>query len=296
MALPSSGVLTLNDIQTEFGGTNPIDLSDYYRGGGLVPDSGLNAAIPTSGAISVSDFYGSANLVPLDLTVQGAEVNRFPGTYNGVSIGTPNASRMVVLQGVVRSGGGGGGQTPYTPPTSITMNGIEMTRINVSLGGAFVAWAKVPTGTTADIVITGGYTGGGTGLGYDTRIITFNTINTTATQTAVPSAGFAAYTVNGSVGMIRNPVATDGVFIWVGNSNGGGPAAPYNFISSTNPSGATTTLSEPTAATGAPGGLSVYGGYSTCSTADSRSASYFLSNAGKGGAQLYGVFTYFEAN
>ena len=40
MALPSSGVLTLNDIQTEFGGTNPIDLSDYYRGGGLVPDTG----------------------------------------------------------------------------------------------------------------------------------------------------------------------------------------------------------------------------------------------------------------
>jgi hypothetical protein len=70
MALPSSGVLTLDDIQTEFGGTNPISLSEYYRGGGLVPDSALNAAIPTSGAISVSDFYGSANLKYLQVQRQ----------------------------------------------------------------------------------------------------------------------------------------------------------------------------------------------------------------------------------
>ena len=33
MALQSSGAISLSDIQTEFGGGNPISLSEYYRGG-----------------------------------------------------------------------------------------------------------------------------------------------------------------------------------------------------------------------------------------------------------------------
>ena len=59
MALPTSGVLDLSDIQTEFGGSNPISLSEYYAGGLYVPSgtSGTNGAVPTSGVISVSDFY-----------------------------------------------------------------------------------------------------------------------------------------------------------------------------------------------------------------------------------------------
>jgi len=35
VALPASGTITLDDLQTEFGGSNPIQLSEYYRGGGL---------------------------------------------------------------------------------------------------------------------------------------------------------------------------------------------------------------------------------------------------------------------
>jgi hypothetical protein len=51
MAIPGSGEVDLDDIQTEFGGSNPISLSEYY---------GVTSAIPSSGAISVSDFYGTA--------------------------------------------------------------------------------------------------------------------------------------------------------------------------------------------------------------------------------------------
>ena len=58
MVLQTSGTITLNDIQTEFGGSNPIEISEYYRGGGLVPDTAANSGIPTSGAITLSDFYG----------------------------------------------------------------------------------------------------------------------------------------------------------------------------------------------------------------------------------------------
>ena len=283
MALPSSGVLTLDDIQTEFGGTNPIDLSDYYRGGGLVPDSGPNAAIPTSGVISVSDFYGSANSLSLDFTVQGAVVNRTNGTYAGVSIGTANASRMVVLQG-----GTNGAASSYTAPTSITINGTAMTR--VSSLSSFIAWAKVPTGTTATIVISGGTT---SATGYATRIFTFNTINTTATQTAVNSIAITTATTSGSRSMTTNPVATDGVFIWSGTLWGGGPVIPSLTVASNNPGGATATLTGITAQ----GTATTWGAYSTCSTADSRYAQITASTGGsKGTAYLYGSFTYFEAN
>ena len=52
MALPSSGPLSLNDIQNEFGGANPISISEYYAAAG---------GIPASGTISIGDFYGAAS-------------------------------------------------------------------------------------------------------------------------------------------------------------------------------------------------------------------------------------------
>jgi hypothetical protein len=65
MPLPSSGPLTLANIQTEFGGSNPISLSEYYAGGGLVPagTSGTYGAVPSSGTISIRNFYGTSNTV-----------------------------------------------------------------------------------------------------------------------------------------------------------------------------------------------------------------------------------------
>ena len=59
MALPSSGTISLNDLQTEFGGSNPIEISEYYRGGSRVPNITVNNSVPTSGQISLSNFYGA---------------------------------------------------------------------------------------------------------------------------------------------------------------------------------------------------------------------------------------------
>ena len=62
MTLPNPGVsLSLANIQTEFGGANPAKLSEYYAGGAYVPagTTGYYGAIPSSGAISISDFYGA---------------------------------------------------------------------------------------------------------------------------------------------------------------------------------------------------------------------------------------------
>lgn len=58
MALQSSGLITLAQIQAEFGGSNPISLSEYYRGGAYVTAN--NTSVPTSGSITLSNFYGAA--------------------------------------------------------------------------------------------------------------------------------------------------------------------------------------------------------------------------------------------
>lgn len=65
MAIPSSGAISLSTIQTEFGGSNPISLSEYYAGGGLVPPgtTGTYGAVPSSGTISVRNFYGTSAVV-----------------------------------------------------------------------------------------------------------------------------------------------------------------------------------------------------------------------------------------
>lgn len=49
MPLPASGAITMAQIQTEFGGANPISLSEYY---------GASYTLPASGAISFNQFYG----------------------------------------------------------------------------------------------------------------------------------------------------------------------------------------------------------------------------------------------
>jgi len=60
MALPGSGTITMEMIRAEFGGGYPISLSQYYRNGGLVTSNNTN--VPTSGAISLSNFYGAQKL------------------------------------------------------------------------------------------------------------------------------------------------------------------------------------------------------------------------------------------
>tara|TARA_R110000868_G_scaffold107277_3_gene293527 strand:- start:54 stop:1052 length:999 start_codon:yes stop_codon:yes gene_type:complete len=61
MALQSSGTITFAQIQAEFGGSNPISLSEYYRGGSYVPNTTVNSSIPTSGTITMSNFYSGSN-------------------------------------------------------------------------------------------------------------------------------------------------------------------------------------------------------------------------------------------
>jgi hypothetical protein len=62
MVLQSSGAISMNNIQTEFGGVNPIGLNEYYLNGAYTTGSGASG-IPTSGAISLGSFYGKSKIV-----------------------------------------------------------------------------------------------------------------------------------------------------------------------------------------------------------------------------------------
>ena len=73
MAIQVSGAISLSDIQTEFGGANPISLSEYYRNGTYVPPGAT--AIPESGAIDLSDFYGADNQFAFSITSDTANAD-----------------------------------------------------------------------------------------------------------------------------------------------------------------------------------------------------------------------------
>lgn len=68
MALPTTS-LSFSALQTEFGGSNPISLSEYYRGagGGYVPSGTTSSygTIPTSGQINLGVFRGTQKVVEL---------------------------------------------------------------------------------------------------------------------------------------------------------------------------------------------------------------------------------------
>lgn len=66
MALPGSGTLSIQDIADEFGGIAPHSLSEYYRNGAYVGSS--NTGVPTSGTISLSDFYGASAATVVTVT------------------------------------------------------------------------------------------------------------------------------------------------------------------------------------------------------------------------------------
>jgi hypothetical protein len=66
MAIQSSGAISISELATEFGGSVPHALSEYYRDAGLVP--GNNTNVPTSGAVALTDFYGSVAALVLDVS------------------------------------------------------------------------------------------------------------------------------------------------------------------------------------------------------------------------------------
>ncbi len=57
--MPSSGAISFANLKAEWGDTDPVLFSDYYRNGTFVDANDYGPSIPSSGAISLSNFYGA---------------------------------------------------------------------------------------------------------------------------------------------------------------------------------------------------------------------------------------------
>lgn len=141
MTLPTSGVISLGAIQNEFAGPYPISLSQYYAGGGLVPTdiTGTNGAVPSSGTISLSNFYGVTNIIAAGYVGGGIEsgggalstINRF--IFSTEAISTPTATlssarRFLSATNSVTRGYFMGGQNSGGTPVA-EIDGIDFTSL-----------------------------------------------------------------------------------------------------------------------------------------------------------------------
>ena len=110
-ALVSSGTIKITDITGEFGGSTPHSLSEYYRSGGLIGDNNTN--VPTSGAISLSNFYSAVNSttrtlanstdVNLSTTFGGDWTSTIPKVLSipsGVTIGGVSSTALTIPSGM----------------------------------------------------------------------------------------------------------------------------------------------------------------------------------------------------
>lgn len=95
MTLQTSGAISLSDIQTEFGGTNPISLNEYYRGGSNIPSSVTD--VPASGAIQLDDFYGtqSALIAATNVTVSTSDLFLGPTSSASVDFTDSNGDHRI---------------------------------------------------------------------------------------------------------------------------------------------------------------------------------------------------------
>ena len=190
MPIPGPGTaISMTTIATEFGGTVPHSLSEYYRGGGLVPNTPTNAAIPTSGTISMGNFYGSANRATVNLTIAANAYNYdvfanrgptyVPGSSDitvtvnpGVTVGStsvpayamlvpsafsPGDTVRIVNNGVIQGMGGAGGLG------GIVDNVVGTRPGNPGSGGGNAIFVNRPTVITNNGTVAGGGGGGGGG-------------------------------------------------------------------------------------------------------------------------------------
>lgn len=122
MVLPSSGPMSVSQIQTEFCGVAPIEISEYYRGGAYVTQNNTN--IPTSGTIAMSNFYGATRAYIVTITF-----SRDASQKNYFYLNSPGLPTITITTNV---NGGGSVDTYYIPAnTTFTVTSNPNTDIRL---------------------------------------------------------------------------------------------------------------------------------------------------------------------
>jgi hypothetical protein len=184
MALPASGPLSLAQIQGEFGGSNPISMSEYYRGGGFVTNN--NTSVPTSGTIAVSNFYGTVRRIFIPITISSSTYNFDVYANRGGSYVAGISDLQVTVNGGVRVGSTSTGAyamlvtSSFAAGDTVTIvnngviqgmggNGADSVLGAVDGGPGFGAgpalYINRPTTIQNNSIIAGGGGGGGAGGG-----------------------------------------------------------------------------------------------------------------------------------
>lgn len=144
MALSTSGPISLSQIQTEFGGVNPISMSEYYRDGLYTTPN--NSGIPTLGQLTMGNFLNTSYL-PVSFTNtdnRSSATNASTYTFTSVAFGTTDVTREIFI--IVNNG-----NNANAGISSVTIGGITAT-IHGSTRYGLVS-AVVPAGTTGTVVV-----------------------------------------------------------------------------------------------------------------------------------------------
>lgn len=180
--LQNTGAISLDDLQNEFGNTNPIEMSEYYRGL-EVPDALENVGVPLSGTLNLSDFYGAVdityatafsplgeqivnNTTPMQqsfTTTTGIIIPPYVTKISMVAIGGGGGgahARAYSWGSAVPSGGGGGGGLAWKNNITVVPNSYHV--ITVGAGGAGAGRGQI-AGTSSG-VSGGGTTGSNWGI------------------------------------------------------------------------------------------------------------------------------------
>ena len=147
MALQTSGAISLNDIAGEFGGSVPHSITEYYRGGGLVPNSSANNSIPTSGTISFSQFYGGTNISTIGTIVVGSQ-----GTQShNIGKTTTTVSGVTLARGILSAMGS---WTDRNADASNSYIDTWVHQTNGIVGAAFMASTQTMSGLSGSQITT----------------------------------------------------------------------------------------------------------------------------------------------
>jgi hypothetical protein len=146
MAIVSEGTVSLADIQTEFGGESPTSISEYYRDGAYTTSNNTN--VPTSGEISISDFYGAS------LVTSGTVTFDTAGSHSWT---VPSGTTSVT---VTVNGGDGGGASGYYTYNAKFNSYTPQFGGNGGSAGTSSATFSVTSGETISLVVGAGGSGG----------------------------------------------------------------------------------------------------------------------------------------
>ena len=98
MPLQSSGSISLSQIASEFGDSQPHSLSEFYAGGSAGVTSGGAPNVPSSGEISFDDFYDAANQVTV--TISSGATNQNVSSLFGSNFTSAIPKVLVINSGV----------------------------------------------------------------------------------------------------------------------------------------------------------------------------------------------------